>query len=251
MWRAAFLPDEGMDWVCADLSQQEPRWQIHFAEITNCRGARKAADLCRSDPNWDYHNSTRDLIGWQGDDGRDRAKTVGLGLAYGMGGAKLCKMHLHLPTKWITTAAGRSLEVAGDEGQKILDQYNDGVPYVMELMRNVADTAKSRGYIRTALGHRIRFPRAEGGRPGFDWTHAAGNYLVQGTSAGQVKKAMIDSDDAGIPLQLQVHDELDLSVHKGDEDTPRHLKESMLNAVPCNVPHRVEPKRGANWGEAH
>lgn len=245
-WRAAYIPDEDSQWACLDFSAQEPRWQLHFAEVTNCLGASKAADICRSDPAWDPHTTNRDLIGWTGKEGRDKAKTVGLGLAYGMGGAKLCKMHLKLPTKWITLASGRSLEVAGEEGQKILDQYNAGVPFVMDLMKRVSDVAKERGYIRTIVGHRIRFPKAEGGRPGYDWAHAAGNYLVQGSSAGQTKKAMVDADDAGIPIQLQVHDELNLSV--SDPRTADHLAEIMIRAVPCNVPHVVKPTLAANWG---
>lgn len=246
-WRACYIPEDGEQWACLDFSQQEPRWILHFAELTNCAGASKAAQACRADPKWDYHTTNRDMIGWTGKEGRDKAKTIGLALAYRMGGPKLCRK-LGLPTKWIRTASGRDIEVAGDEGQKILDEFGSRAPYIEQLMTNVEATAKERGYVRTVVGHRIRFPKALDGRPGYDWTYAAGNGLVQGSSAGQTKKAMVDADDAGIPLQLQVHDELNLSV--SDPHTASHLAEIMTRAVPCNVPHIVEPKLATSWGTA-
>lgn len=227
-------------------SQQEPRWLLHFAEKSNCPGAHKAAEACRTDPKWDYHTTNRDMIGWEGSEGRDKAKTIGLGLAYRMGGPKLCRS-LSLPTKWIKTSSGRDVEVAGEEGQRILNDFNTRAPFIEDLMSRVEATAKERGYVRTIVGHRVRFPKAEGGRPGYDWVYAAGNHLIQGSSAGQTKKAMVDADDAGIDMQLQVHDELNKSV--SDRQVADHLAEIMRVAVPCNVPHKVEPKFGKNWGE--
>lgn len=245
-WRAIYIPDEGAEWACMDYSQQEPRWVVHFAEVSNCIGARKAADTYRNDPKVDNHSMMRDLIGWEGKIGRDRAKNIFLGLCYSMGGAKLCRS-IDRPTKWITLQSGKSIEVAGDEGQLILDQFDLKVPFIREIAKRAEEAAQTRGYIRTILGRRCRFPRAEGGRPGYDWTHKAFNRLVQGSSADQTKKAMVDADDAGIRLQLQVHDELDLSIWNRSEAD--QLSEIMRNCVPCNVPHLVEPKIGKHWGE--
>ena len=61
----------------------------------------------------------------------------------------------------------------------------------------------------------IHFPVDDFGN--FDWTHKALNRLIQGGSADQMKKAMIDADEAGIRLQLQVHDEVDFSARSMDE----------------------------------
>ena len=58
---------------------------------------------------------------------------------------------------------------------------------------------------------------------------------------------MVEAHEAGIRLQLQVHDELDLTVWSHDE--ARHLAEIMRNAVPCNVPHRCDIEVGPNWGQ--
>lgn len=253
-WRAIYVADDGGKWASWDYSQQEPRWITHFAEVSNCVGARAAADRYRADPTIDNHTMMRDMIGWEGKDGRSRAKNIFLGLCYSMGGAKLCRS-IGKPTKWITTASGRSIEVAGDEGQAILDQFDQKVPFIREIAMRAENAAKKKGYIRTVLGRRCRFPRAEGGRPGYDWTHKAFNRLVQGSSADQTKKAMLLIEEAGLihedlsrsSVALQVHDELDGTVF--EEPTIAHVSEIMRTAVPCNVPHLVEPKVGKHWGE--
>jgi DNA polymerase I-like protein with 3'-5' exonuclease and polymerase domains len=245
-WRQIYQPDQGARWACLDYSQQEPRWIIHFAEVANCIGAKIAADRYRADPKIDNHAMMRDLIGWSGKEGRDNAKTIYLGLCYSMGGAKLCRS-IGKPTKWITNGAGKSFEVAGDEGQAILDQFDQKVPFIREIARRAEDQAKKKGYVRTVLGRRQRSPRFQDGRPGYDFTHKAFNQLVQGSSADQTKKAMVDIDDAGLDMQLQVHDELDSSIEHDKQ--AQDMAEIMENAIPCNVPHVVEPKIGAHWGE--
>lgn len=254
MWRAIYLPEDGAEWACLDYSQQEPRWLVHFAEISNCIGAREAAECYRNDPTTDNHTMMTKLI--HGDEAwdawnkverkhnRDDCKIIYLGLCYAMGGAKLCR-GLGLPTKWITVR-GRDLEVAGEEGQRLLDLFNDRVPFIKELARRAENRAKGRGWIKTVLGRHCRFPLKKDGSGSFDWTHKALNKLIQGSSADQMKKAMVLADDAGISLQLQVHDELDLSFW--DRSEIEHLAEIMLNAVPCNIPHKVDIETGPNWG---
>lgn len=247
MWRAIYIPDDGAQWACLDFSQQEPRWCVHIAEVLNCVGAKEAANRYRADPKLDNHTLMAELIGWQGKEGRTRAKRIFLGLCYGMGGAKLCR-EIGLPTEWITTRQGRTIEVAGPEGRAILDEFDHKLPFIREFASRAEAAAKKRGYIKTILGRRCHFEKNKFGGPGYDHTHKAGNNFIQGSSADQVKKAMVDADDAGIMLQLQVHDELDTSVQSPEEAD--RLAEIMRQAVPCNVPHRIEPKVVANWGLA-
>lgn len=255
LWRSIYLPDEGAQWACLDYSQQEPRWLVHFAELSNCVGAREAAERYRNDPTTDNHDMMTQMIhgqaAWDAWDKGERklhrgnAKTIYLGLCYAMGGAKLCRQ-LGLPTKWITIR-GKDLEVAGDEGQALLAMFDGNVPFIKEIGRRAENVGKKRGYIKTVLGRRCRFPLKKDGSGSFDWTHLALNKLIQGSSADQMKKAMVDADDAGIDLQLQVHDELDLSFWNRQEI--EHLGEIMLNAVSCNVPHKVDIETGPSWGE--
>jgi DNA polymerase I-like protein with 3'-5' exonuclease and polymerase domains len=255
MWRSIYLPDEGGEWACLDFSQQEPRWLVHFAEAANCRGATEAGERYRRDPKTDNHDMMTIMIhgqeAWDSWDKatrkekRSKCKTIYLGLCYAMGGGKLARS-IDLPTEWRETRAGRAYEAAGPEAQLILDQFDAAVPFIRELARRAEKVAKDRGYIRTILGRRLHFPLALDGSGAYDFTYKALNKLIQGSSADQTKKAMVTAHEAGIRLQLQVHDELDLTIW--DRETTRHLSEIMTTCVPCNVPHRCDAEIGPNWG---
>lgn len=270
--RSIFVPDDGGTWACLDYSQQEPRWLVHFAELIGADKAHLAAEAYRNDPSTDNHDMTATMInpGWpsiadpvQKKVERGNAKIINLALTYGMGEAKLCN-RLGLPTeemvrvngrllkpddkrakKAMANGEGRLVTVAGPEGRELMDRYHAGVPFVREFARKAERVAAASGYVFTVLGRRCRFPRR--GR-GYDWCHKAGNRIVQGSSGDQTKMAMVLADDAGVPLQLQVHDELDLTVWDVERETS-HLAEIMLRAVPCNVPHKVDIETGPSWGE--
>lgn len=244
LWRSIYIPDEDGLWACLDYSQQEPRWATHFAELAKCTGAREAADKFRNDPRTDNHEMMRDIIGWKGKEGRTRAKEIYLGLCYGMGGAKLCRK-INLPTKWVhSSRQNKMIEVAGDEGNAVLDAFNRGAPFIKELAEKCTGAAKARGYVRTVLGRKCRFPK---GPKGYDFTHKACNRVVQGSSGDQTKKALVDADAAGCYVQLQVHDELDTTIWKREE--AEMLAEIMRTGVPCNVPSVVDIETGDSWGE--
>lgn len=242
IWRKVYIPDEGGEWACLDFSQQEPRWLTHYAALQKFPKAEEARDRYINDPSTDNHNMMSELTGLP----RDDAKELFLGRCYGMGGGKLC-IKLGLPTEYkVHKRSGNRYLGAGPEGQAILDQFDEKAPYVRRLDYECRDRANRRGYIITAGGRRCRFPRHPSGR-GYDWVHLALNRLIQGSSGDQTKKAMVDADDAGFPLQLQVHDELDLTI--GDRQQSKDLAEIMLNAVECTVPHKVDAEHGPSWGE--
>ena len=240
-WRGIYIPDEGGTWCCEDFSQQEPRWLTHFAALLDCSGAVAARDEYRNNPDMDNHQFMADLTGLP----RKKAKDIYLGKCYNMGGAKFCHK-LGLPTKTVPNRRmGKMIEVAGDEGQALLDTFDQKAPYVRELALRAARRAERCGYITLIDGRRCRFPMRSTG--GWDWTHKALNRLIQGTSAVQMKQAMVNADSVGIRLQLQVHDELDLTIWNPSEAFA--LEEVMLNAVECIVPHKVDIEMGPSWGE--
>lgn len=242
MWRRVFIPDEGGLWACLDYSQQEPRVLTHFAEIAKCRGAAAAAERYRTDPKTDNHTMMAELTGLP----RKQAKNMFLGKCYGMGGAKLCH-DLGLPTEWKFSARlGRVIEIAGKQGQAIIEQFDRRAPYVKALATKCEDRAKAVGYIVTILGRRCRFPKNNDGT--WDWTHKALNRLIQGSSGDQTKAAMVAGDREGYPMQLQVHDELDLTVESAAY--AEGLAEIMRDVVPLSVPSRVDVGVGPSWGEA-
>jgi len=255
-WRRVYVPDEGGEWCCNDYSQQEPRWAVHFAESIKEGGASDAGDKYRNDPNTDNHDMMATLInaGWAAIENADRkkrerdaAKQIFLGLCYGKGGAKLCH-DLGLPTELVYSKRWRKkIEVAGPEGQALLDRFHRGVPWLDGTAKRAEKFARKNGYIKTVLGRKCRFPLHPGRRNKWDWTHKAFNRIIQGSSGDQIKKAMVDADAAGIRLQLQVHDELDLTIY--DPQTARDLARIMRDAVPCSVPHKVDVEIGPNWAQ--
>jgi len=253
MWRSVYVPDEGGTWAACDYSQQEPRMLVHFAELAGCLGAQKAGDRYRADPNTDTHvMMSRIIYGYPDSEEptkkhRTEAKIVFLGLCYSMGGAKLAH-GLQMPTKWIKIKNGtKMIEVAGPEAQSILDQFNREAPFVQKMAKLCEETAAKRGYIRTLLGRRCRFPLKDNGKE-YDWTHKALNRLVQGSSADQTKAAMVAADAQGKKLQLQIHDEIDLTVYSREEGL--EMGQIMRDCVPLRVPSKVDVEMGPSWGEA-
>ena len=256
-WRGIYIPDDGALWACMDYSQQEPRWLTHYAELYRGRGGRRldgayeAAERYRRDPSTDNHTMMTQMVHGEAvttvanfKQLRDYCKQIYLGLCYGMGGPKMARK-LGMSTKWIQLRSGKSIEVAGDEAQELLDKFDRGAPFIKQLASVCEDRAKERGVIVTALGRRCRFPKLESGA--YDWCHKALNRLIQGSSADQTKKAVIDVDAAGFDLQLQVHDELDTSV--GHPDDARKIAEIMRTCVPCNIPPKIDIEVGPSWGE--
>jgi len=241
MWRSVYIADEGMQWACLDYSKQEPRMLVHFAELTGCKGAADMAQRYRDEPKMDIYVVLGELTGT----GYNDSKQLYLGLSYAMGGKKLC-ISIKKPTKWIVTRRGKSIEVAGDEGQAIMDKFHKSAPFITQLADQCEAAARERGFIKTILGRRCRFPRDMDGH--YMWTHKALNRLIQGSSADQTKQAMVDADAAGHPLQLQVHDELNESVR--DEAQAQELSDIMVNCVELTVPTVVGMGLGPNWGEA-
>jgi len=216
----------------------------HFAELSGCKGAQAVADLYRREPKTKLYNILADLTGVD----YQSAKTIYLGLSYGMGGAKLCRS-LGLDTKWIRAKrgprAGQMIEVAGDEGDALFQNFHKEAPFIRQLSEKCEAAAKRRGWVRTVLGRKLHFEKDERGQ--FDRCHLGLNKLVQGSSADQTKKAMVDIDAAGYAIQLQVHDEINFS---GDERDAKVVSDIMVDCVPLQVPSWVGGGIGPNWGAA-
>ena len=235
--RGLFLPDDGQ-WAALDYSSQEPRLAVHFASLARIRGGAEMAERFRNNPRADLHQEVAEIMGVE----RKVAKTINLGLMYGMGGGKLCA-ELGLPTEkgeW----KGREVLYAGEEGTKLLEEYHACVPFV----KGLADTAKKlgaqRGYVRTVMGRRATFPRQKNGEVWF--THKALNRVIQGSAADMTKKAMLDiwQQKGKVPL-LSIHDELDFDVE--NEAEARELADIMEKAIPLEVPVLVDVEIGATW----
>ncbi|RPJ39970.1 MAG: hypothetical protein EHM35_00870 [Planctomycetaceae bacterium] len=249
MWRSIFLPDEGGLWAAKDFSQQEPRFTVHFAYAAHCFGAEAAVEQFKN-PDCDFHTMTTlmanpHLAGRSKKDpdfeaARKQCKAIFLGLVYGMGGAKLCRS-LGYPTA-IKEINGVMREVAGEKGQQFLDEFHRMVPWLKSFVKLVQNTAKQRGYIKTILGRHCRIIAGSGDE------RKSPNNLIQGSSADQVKLAMILLEEAGHPIQIQVHDEVGGTVY--DPREAQEEAEIMANSVKLTVPMKVDVEIGSSWGDS-
>ena len=245
MIRSLFLPDEGRTWGCFDYSQQEPRLVVHYASLYKFPSVNDVIDNYENDAAADFHQTVADMA----EIPRTQAKTINLGLFYGMGKAKL----------------QAELGVSKDKAAELFDQYHAKVPFVKQIMNAASNRAQERGQIRTLLGRLCRFhlwepnqfgmhkalPHEEALRehgPGIKraYTYKALNKLIQGSAADMTKKAMLDLYKEGIVAHIQIHDELDVSV-----ESPKQAKkivEIMENAVKLEIPNKVDYESGKNWG---
>jgi DNA polymerase I-like protein with 3'-5' exonuclease and polymerase domains len=139
--RSLFLPEEGELWASNDFSSQEPRLLVHYAHLLDLPGANKMVDAYNNDPNTDFHQMVADMAGIK----RKAAKTIGLGLMYGMGKGKL----------------GGELDLSAEEASELINTFHTKVPFlkgtVNAVMKRIEHPA-SGGSIRTLLGRKCRFP---------------------------------------------------------------------------------------------
>ena len=253
MIRSLFLPEVGHKWGCFDYSQQEPRLVVHYAATTEpiCFDD-SVTDIVEKfkDNKVDFHKTVADMAGIS----RDQAKTINLGLFYGMGKAKL-QAELGLSTK--------------EEAEVLFNQYHKNVPFVKELMNKTSQFAQTSGSIGTLLGRRCRFNKWEPstfgmhtamsfeeaertygrGRIRRAMTYKALNKLIQGSAADMTKKAMLDLYNEGIIPHIQIHDELDISVI--DDNHAKKIVEIMEGAVTLAIPNKVDYESGETWGDIY
>jgi DNA polymerase I-like protein with 3'-5' exonuclease and polymerase domains len=269
--RSLFIPEEGHKWGCFDYSQQEPRLVVHYAAeiepICFDEAVENIVERFNSN-NVDFHKTVADMAGIS----RTQAKTINLGLFYGMGKAKL-QAELGLSTK--------------AEAENLFNQYHDNVPFVKELMTFTSKLANQNGYIKTLLGRKCRFdkwevdefrmgtmstpmtkeeatqkfidgwlakyPQADVERLKQDpkikrcFTYKALNKLIQGSAADMTKQAMLNLYKEGIVPHIQIHDELDISVI--DDIQAKKIIDIMENAVQLAIPNKVDYESGNSWGD--
>ena len=253
MIRGLFIPEENCTWGCFDYSQQEPRLVVHYAATTDpIMYDDSVSDIVKKFENnsVDFHQTVADMAGIS----RSQAKTINLGLFYGMGKAKL-QAELGLSTK--------------AEAENLFNQYHENVPFVKDLMNRTSHQAQLSGSIGTLLGRRCRFNKWEPntfgmhtpmtleeaertygrGRIKRAFTYKALNKLIQGSAADMTKKAMLDLYNEGIIPHIQIHDELDISIES--EEQAKKIIEIMENAVKLAVPNKVDYEYGNTWGEIH
>lgn len=242
-WRSIFLPEEGETWASIDYASQEPRLTCHYASGAKCWRADEFAQAWRDNPRLDIYPTVADLANVI----RKTAKTIFLGLGYGMGGGKMCDQ-LGLPkVERFSARWGKQYWAAGEEGQAIIDAVKEAVPWVKELSDMCQAKAEERGWIRT-LGGRVLHFEEDKKEGGYRHTYAALNRLIQGSAADQTKQALVDIDAAGLKPRTQVHDEIGGSFKtEHDIEQARHFMENSYDLL---VPTVVDVEAGKSWGHS-
>jgi DNA polymerase I-like protein with 3'-5' exonuclease and polymerase domains len=245
MIRSIFIPEENCKWGSFDYSQQEPRILVHYAKLQNLDGVHEIVDAYKKG-NADFHQVVADMAGIE----RKQAKTINLGLMYGMGKNKLMA----------------ELGLMKESAEKLIRQYHTKAPFVKQLMDNVSRKANDRGKIRTLLGRACHFDlwqpvqfgvfkplQLEQARKEYDeplkraFTYKALNKLIQGSAADMTKKSMVSLYENGIIPHIQIHDEVDISVESAKK--AEEIIEIMEQAVQLEVPNKVDYESGDNWGD--
>jgi DNA polymerase I-like protein with 3'-5' exonuclease and polymerase domains len=243
--RSLFIPEEGHTWGCFDYSQQEPRILVHFASLMKLEGTGTIVDEYRSG-SADFHQMIADMAGID----RKQAKTINLGIMYGMGKNKLMA----------------ELGLMKDAAEKLLKTYHQKAPFVKMLSEAVSRRADDSGKIRTIGGRLCHFdmwephgfgikkplPHADALRehgPGIKraFTYKALNKLIQGSAADMTKQSMLALYQEGVIPHVQIHDELDISVASLQES--EKIIDIMEQAVELQVPNKVDFEKGDSWGD--
>ena len=271
--RGLFIPEEGCRWGSFDYSAQEPRWMMHYASLTPAtRDNEKVVEIVAQyqKDDLDFHQLVADIAGV----GRNLAKTINLGIMYGMGIGKLAQTLGDIPFK---------------EAKTLRNEYDEKVPFIRALASAVMEAASSRSEVRTMLGRKCRFPMRE--LKGYSKTmkkpisaekleerwqdilntpeesrddnwqsmnpvkyqvafvYKALNRFIQASAADQTKQAMSDCMGNGHWPMLTVHDELCFSI-ESDEQVAE-IKDLMENCAPgLTIPSKVDVGLGDNWGSA-
>jgi len=243
--RSLFIPEEKCIWGCFDYSQQEPRILVHFASLMKLEGTGTIVDAYK-DGSADFHQMIADMAGIE----RKQAKTINLGIMYGMGKNKLMA----------------ELGLLKDAAEKLLKTYHQRAPFVKMLSEAVSRRADDSGKIRTIGGRLCHFdlwePHGFGIKkplkhadalrehgPGIKraFTYKALNKLIQGSAADMTKQSMLALYQEGIIPHVQIHDELDISISTM-EDADKIIT-IMEEAVELQVPNKVDFEKGDSWGD--
>ena len=251
--RGLFIPEEGCKWGSFDYSSQEPRLLVHFASMIPSAIRHPVVDEIVEEFNngdVDLHQMVADLANIT----RKQAKTVNLGIMYGMGVAKLADQ----------------LGISKDDAKDLIARHHAKVPFVKGLADLASKQGDKNGQIRTLMGRKSRFhlwepvtfgvgkplpydeavkeyggPGGKGIRRAF--TYKALNKLIQGSAADQTKKAMLDCYNEGFTPMLTVHDELCFNIET-EEQTAR-IKEIMETGIKLSIPSKIDVDIKEDWGE--
>jgi DNA polymerase-1 len=273
--RACFIPDAGCEWLCHDWAQKDFRIFGHYVNDP------KINAVFAANPAADFHKVTADITGLPRDrdqkTGGANSKQMNLGLIFGMSAGRMAK-EMFLPynlrgqcrhptcgMRGVNTSfspckeCGHKIEMyyeAGEEAMALFNKYHLNIPGAEKLKKRVSSIARSRGYITTQLGRRLRFTG--------DTAYKAAGILFQGQAAESMKVKIVELGEyqrslpkGDMRLMLVVHDEYDSSVRMGRgeaiEKEVKHILERFdgeITPLQYRIPILADSGRASNWWDA-
>ena len=239
--REAFIAPPGHVILSADYSQIELRIMAHISgDLGLLKAFAQGLDVHRATASEVFGVAPTEVSSEQ----RRYAKTINFGLIYGMGAFGLAT----------------SLGIERSAATAYIQRYFERFAGVKRYMDRTKAHAGELGYVETLFGRRIYLPEIKGGngprKSGAE--RQAINAPMQGTAADLIKLAMIavqdvlDREQRGTAMIMQVHDELVFEVPHAELDWARAEVPKVMAAVAdLAVPLLAEVGVGANWDEAH
>ncbi|OLD98422.1 MAG: DNA polymerase I [Actinobacteria bacterium 13_1_20CM_4_69_9] len=238
--RSAFIAESGSRLLSADYSQIELRILAHVSGEPKLREAFARGE--------DIHTATAvEVLGKEPSAltaaDRSIAKMINFGIVYGISAFGLSE----------------NLEIPREQAQEYIDAYLARFPRVQDFIQRTIEQAKRDGYATSLLGRRRPTPeiRASNRQTRSLGERLAVNFVMQGSNADIIKKAMIAihrrlrDEGRGARLVLQVHDELLLEVPEAEVGPVREfVREEMCGAYPLDPPLAVDIGIGDDWSDA-
>lgn len=256
--RRLFIPGCG-DYLEGDAAQIEFRLLVHYSQNAMLLQAYQ------DNPKMSFHRTMQEMLkAYKPDMLYAHTKNYNFAAQYGARSIKLAVM-----MKFITEKEGNEIRAAkrwDDPRLKIIKEieaaYKSSHPEASELLDRASHLAKTecdeyckfgdtlhrqyqhRGYVKTMLGRRSRFPTNYK-------TYIGLNRVLQGTGASIMKKKLIELHDArkdtGFVMRITNHDAV-----LGDATTPETIGKvsEILNrqSYPLKVPILWEVGVGRDWG---
>jgi|TARA_R110000824_G_scaffold1386_6_gene7053 DNA polymerase-1 len=241
--RQLHVPESGL-WLSADAMQIEYRM---FASYAGTPSVLKAYE---KDPLLSFHKLIWEMIKpFKPDITYRQQKDLNFAKIYAAGIVKLARM-----LEFISEGEAEELRrTRASRGHPKLQQavevegiYARELPEVAPLLRKASNLASERGYVKTLLGRRMRFPHGHR-------LHKALNGIIQGGAADVNKKKLVElhqeRKQTGFKMRFTVHDEV-------DGDIPDMESASQVSQIldrqsfsTLRVPILWDVSTGKNWRE--
>ncbi|MCG2715079.1 MAG: DNA polymerase I [Candidatus Marinimicrobia bacterium] len=240
--RKSFIPQRtGWKLLSADYSQIELRVMAHLSKDPELnRAFREGVDIHTRTAALVYGVDEKDVL----PEMRRVAKVVNFGIMYGAGPFRM----------------SGELKIPLSEARKIIDNYFETYPGINNYIINTLSDARENEFVKTLAGRlRYVYDINSSNRNIREATErAAINMPIQGTAADMIKIAMIRIHHKLIQEQLrsmmilQIHDELLFEAPDEELDKLKSIVvREMENALPLDVPLKVDVGIGNSWYEAH